>query len=216
MTGRVMNIGGKEVRIRDGRDDLGLITFHADFDESEINTIMGSVPGRTIVSVKVDDWNSEMSPWKADPVFGDEGFGEGAQGMLDRITEDILPEIGCNGYAICGYSLAGLFSLWSCYNSDAFIGCAAASPSVWFPDWDTYIDGRDFRAKKAYLSLGDKEAKTRNQTMSRVADRIVFQHDRLKEQLGEANTFLEWNQGNHFKDVSTRRIRSMEWLSDNL
>ncbi len=213
---KVIDIDGREVRIHEGNKDLCMITFHADFDENELPSIMDSMADRTVVSVRVEDWNTEMSPWKADPVFGDEGFGEGAQGMLDRLTEEIIPELGCDRYAIGGYSLAGLFSLWTCYNSDAFVGCAAASPSVWFPDWDSYIEGRTFKAEKAYLSLGDKEARTRNPVMSRVADRIVLQHDALAEQLGEDNVVLEWNQGNHFKDVGTRRIRSLEWLNRNL
>ena len=216
MEAEARTIGGKEVCIRGSDDSLCILTFHADFDENELQRLMDSVPECTMASVRIDDWNQELSPWKADPVFGDEGFGDGAEKLLEEITEKIIPEIGCGRFAVGGYSLAGLFSLWACYNTDMFCGCAASSPSVWFPGWDSYIGNNRFRAGKSYLSLGDKESRTRNPVMSTVGDRIVLQSEALKRQIGDDNVMLEWNKGNHFKDVTERKARSFQWLIGQL
>ncbi len=207
----IRTIGGRTVTVREGTKDLCLITFYADFDEDSLEELFSRIPDVTIADVRVNDWNQELSPWEAPPVFGKDGFGDGAQNTLDYILNDLIPELGCDRYMIGGYSLAGLFSLWVCYNSDSFIGCAAASPSVWFPEWDSFIKGRTINANKVYLSLGDKEAKTRNQIMRAVVDRIVLQYDVLKDQIGDGVN-LEWNPGNHFQDFIGRKSRAVNWL----
>jgi len=209
-------IAGREVRIKDCASSLCFITFFADFDEGSLDEIMNAIPEVKVVAMKVVDWNQELSPWKADPAFGEEGFGDGAGETLSYIVDELMPEIGCERYLIGGYSLAGLFSLWACYQSDRFYGCCASSPSVWFDGWDDFIKGRSFKAPKAYLSMGEKESKTRNQRMSRVADRIREQGEALSAQIGPDNTVLEWNKGGHFQDVTERKIRSVRWMLENM
>ena len=58
--------------------------------------------------------------------------------------------------------MVGLFSLWAAYQTDTFAGVAAASPSIWFPDFLQYMKEHDIRTESVYLSLGDREEKTRN------------------------------------------------------
>ena len=70
-------------------------------------------------------------------------------------------------YYAGGYSMAGLFSLWAAYQTDAFAGVAAASPSIWFPDFLQYMKEHDIRTESVYLSLGDREEKTRNPVMAK-------------------------------------------------
>ena len=64
--------------------------------------------------------------------------------------------------------MAGLFSLWAAYQTDAFGGVAAASPSIWFPDFLQYMKEHDIRTESVYLSLGDREEKTRNPDGERI------------------------------------------------
>lgn len=71
-----------------------------------------------------------------------------------------------------GYSLAGLFALWSAYQTDLFSGIVAASPSVWYPDWMEYAQANQVKTSALYLSLGDREERTRNLIMSAVGDNI--------------------------------------------
>ena len=63
--------------------------------------------------------------------------------------------------------MAGLFTLWAAYQTDAFAGVAAASPSIWFPDFLQYMKEHDIRTESVYLSLGDREEKTRNLVMEK-------------------------------------------------
>jgi len=207
-------VGGREIAFREG-DERCLITFFADFDRDSLQELFDSVPDVTIVSVEIDDWNQELSPWDAPPVFGQNGFGHGAPELLQYIEKDLIPVIGCTRYFIGGYSLAGLFSLWACYNTDVFSGCAAASPSVWFPGWDSFITEREIRADHVYLSLGEKESKTRNQVMRTVSDRIELQFEKMKSQMGE-NVLLEWNPGNHFQDFIERKSKAYNWVASKL
>ena len=71
-------------------------------------------------------------------------------------------------YYAGGYSMAGLFSLWAAYQTDAFASVAAASPSIWFPDFLQYMKEHGIRTESVYLSLGDREEKTRNPDGERI------------------------------------------------
>ncbi|MCR5282432.1 MAG: esterase [Lachnospiraceae bacterium] len=161
-----------------------------------------------MIAVGVTDWNRELSPWEAPPVFGKEGFGGEARILLERILP--LLEDASKTYYIGGYSLAGLFALWSCYQTDRFAGVAAASPSVWFPDLDVYMKNNRPRCGAVYLSLGDREEKTKNRVMATVGDRIREGYQLLKDQ--GIDTVLEWNEGNHFRDADLRVAKAFAWL----
>ena len=111
-----------------------------------------------------------------------------------------------------GYSLAGLFALWAATQTDALYGVAAASPSVWFPGWSEYEATHPIQAKRVYLSLGDREEHTKNQTMAAVGDNIRALHSALIQR-GKACT-LEWNAGGHFKDADLRTARAFAWVME--
>ena len=157
-----------------------------------------------LTAVKVNDWNKDLSPWEAPAVFGIENFGSGASDTLKEILS--LCTDKDKKYYIGGYSLAGLFSLWASVQTDKFEGVAAASPSVWFPDFLEYIRERKPLCKKIYLSLGDKEEKTRNPVMATVGDKIR-ELDSFLVQEG-FDCILEWNEGNHFKDFDIRTAKA--------
>lgn len=159
-------------------------------------------------AVKIDDWNSDLSPWKAPAVFGKEGFGEGASKTLEEVLK--LCADKSKTYYIGGYSLAGLFALWAAYETDVFSGVAAASPSMWFPDFDEYMAQNKIKTDTVYLSLGDKEEKARNPIMATVGDKIREAYALLKEQ--NVNCTLEWNEGNHFKDADIRTAKGFVWV----
>ena len=70
-----------------------------------------------------------------------------------------------------------LFALWASYQTDKFEGIVAASPSVWFPKWIEYAKDNKPLSKSIYLSLGDKEEKTKNPVMAQVGNAIRRQND---------------------------------------
>ena len=114
-----------------------------------------------------------------------------------------------------GYSLTGFFALWAAYQTDLFSGVAAASPSVWFPGWIGHAENNAVKAGKVYLSLGDKEEKTRNPVMRTVGDNIRRQHELLQADPACEKCILEMNQGNHFKEPDIRTAKGFAWLLQN-
>ena len=166
----------------------------------------------SLVAFMINDWNQELTPWPAPPVFGRMPFGDGAQATLDFILNQLLPEVQKDESHIIlgGYSLAGLFALWTCYQTNKFEGIVAASPSVWYPEWVDYASGERPLAKSVYLSLGDKEEKARNPVMAQVGNAIRRQHQLLTAQID--NTTLEWNPGNHFVDSEKRTAKGFTWV----
>ena len=160
----------------------------------------------TLVAFSIGNWSAELSPWKAPAVFGHEDFGEGASETLCYVLDELVPRFKCSRYCLGGYSLAGLFALWSGYQTDVFSSIVGASPSVWFPKWIDFAASHQIKAHRVYLSLGDKEAKARNPVMARVGECIERMHELL-----DCEKILEWNEGNHFKDNALRTAKGLAW-----
>ena len=169
----------------------------------------------SLVAFLIKDWNQELTPWGASPVFGKTPFGDGAEKTLEFVTNQLLTEVQENisHLILGGYSLAGLFALWAGFQTDQFEGIAAASPSVWYPQWIDYASENKPLAKSVYLSLGDKEEKAKNPVMAQVGNAIRKQHELLMEQ--EINSIFEWNAGNHFVDSDKRMAKGFAWLMNN-
>ncbi len=166
-------------------------------------------------AVRTDRWNSDLSPWRAPAVFGREDFGEGAAETLKFLLEAVLPDPASGGRAaektlLGGYSLAGLFALWAGCQTDRFGGIAAASPSVWFPHFTEYMRGNAMRADAVYLSLGDREEKTRNPVMAEVGNAIRGTEAFLRG--AGKDCVLEWNRGSHFAEPDLRTAKAFAWL----
>ena len=177
--------------------------------EDEIAEIKNLSDGDfSLLAFEVDKWNKDLSPWKAPAVFGNEDFGDGAEKTLEEIMKYTVDEK--KTYFIGGYSLAGLFALWSAYKCDIFKGVASASPSVWFPGFLDFVKENTNHCDSVYLSLGDKEEKTKNHVMAKVGDNIRDIHECLRN--NGINTTLEWNTGGHFKDVYIRTAKGFAWL----
>ena len=68
----------------------------------------------------------------------------------------------------------------------------------------------EIRTKNVYLSLGDREEKTRNPVMAQVGSCIRSAYEMLQER-GVCCT-LEWNKGNHFKDPDLRTAKAFAWV----
>ena len=193
--------------------DNVLIQLTGDHELSGLENEVEEIRKRTsidfrFIAAKVDDWNYELSPWKAPAVFGNEDFGDGAARTLEQILT--LCTDKSKAYYIGGYSLAGLFSLWAAYQTDIFSGVAAASPSVWFPGFIAYMKEHEINSETVYLSLGDREEKTRNPVMSQVGNCIQKGYDWLTK--CGINCTLEWNQGNHFREPDIRTAKAFAWV----
>ena len=169
--------------------DTVLIQLTGDHELSVLKNEVEEIRKRTstdfrLIAAKVDDWNYELSPWKAPAVFGNEDFGDGAVRTLEQILT--LCTDKSRTYYIGGYSLAGLFSLWAAYQTDVFSGIAAASPSVWFPGFIEYMKEHEIKSETGYGWL--------------------IEHG--------INCNLEWNQGNHFREPDIRIAKAFAWVME--
>ena len=225
----------KENFVIDSKSCIGYITDTAKYllvqpvDEHDIEVLDNEVEEIekntekqfSLIAFKIEDWNNELSPWEAPPAFGKKSFGSGATETLEFIESRLIPMVKDKynldndiKFILGGYSLAGLFSLWSAYKSDIFSGIAAASPSVWFSGWEEFMNNNTPLSNIIYLSLGDTEEKTKNKVMSAVGDNIRKQEELLKND--NINTILQWNKGGHFSDSDLRVAKAFVWCIENL
>ena len=103
--------------------------------EHEPEAFHNILPDIRMLAVSGFDWNEKLSPWPAPRVFrnGDD-FGGKADELIEELLE-VLKQYPGRKY-IAGYSLAGLFALYTATKTDQFEGCASVSGSLWYPDFE--------------------------------------------------------------------------------
>ena len=162
------------------------------------------------------NWNQDMTPWYCPPLSPKEApCTGGADEYLKLLLGKILPEClkrvdGTPSHiSIAGYSLAGLFALYALYHTDIFKNAASMSGSLWYPDFKEYVFSHEMKRKpdRLYLSLGDMEARTKNQYLKAVQENTEAVAEHFRE-VGIDVTF-EMNQGNHFKDAALRSAKGI-------
>ena len=188
MTTQTMQIGNRPCRIYGGANaEYLLLQMTGEHElqsmDYEVAAIAQSSQNFLFAAIPVESWNDALSPWKAPAVWGKQGFGGNAGDTLRFLTEQVIPTLEQQfplpenvKIILGGYSLAGLFALWASTQTDLFYGVAAASPSVWFPGWMEFEQQRPIQAQHVYLSLGDKEERTKNTIMAAVGDNIRTLH----------------------------------------
>lgn len=178
----------------------------------EINT-----PDCNLLVVGDLNWDHDMTPWYCPPLFkNDTPCTGGADAYLELLLTEILPKAeelisGTPSFiGIAGYSLAGLFALYASYQCDAFDRVASMSGSLWFPDFKEYALTHEMRKRpaKLYLSLGDREAHTRNSVLMTVQRNT----EELAEHYKSLGLDVTWelNPGNHFKDAALRSAKGIK------
>lgn len=163
----------------------------------------------SLVVFDVTDWNAQFSPWPTSAVFGKDSFSGKGNDTLRFLEAEFLPEIKSKFHGsetfLIGYSLAGLFSLWALYESDKFNGAVCCSSSLWFDKWDEYVSAHRIKdSSRIYMSLGNREEKTKNTVMATVGDRTRRQAEILKDDPNVEKLIFEWNEGGHFDEPLKR------------
>lgn len=166
--------------------------------------------------------NRDFTPWPA-PGLREEEFTGEAAGYLSFLTETALPfleeEFGAGlnrgQRALLGYSLGGLFALWSAGQTGAFGRYASLSGSLWYEGFAGYLsemrpsDGTEF-----YLSLGDREEFGGPPLLRTVGNRT---REAVRDLSGRGfSVTMEWNRGGHGKGVDTRWKKALYWVSERL
>lgn len=219
----VCSVGGLRAEVFPAAAAAPMICLSSNEDEREaLRAELADAPAHTLVCVTGLNWERDLSPWPA-PAIGGRGpaFAGGADAYLRLLTERILPAAEAVLPApplwrgIAGYSLAGLFALYALCRTDAFSRAASMSGSLWYPGLRENIAAHApaRRPDCLYVSLGDREERTRNPVLSSVrreTEAVVA----LFRAWG-VPTALEFPPGNHFQDVAKRTARGVRWLLEN-
>ena len=90
----------------------------------------------------------------------------------------------------------------------------AVSGSFWFPGLLDYVDQQlnegAVGLTHAYLSLGDREARTPNPQIMHVRENAELLANKLEN--ARITSMFELNRGNHFQNVEGRMQKSLDWL----
>lgn len=176
--------------------------------------------GFILAAYESENWNDDFSPWAAPAVFGTETFGGKADATLRWLTRHFMPYVEANTFEIArfsvGYSLAGLFSLWVYCECGLFAGAVSCSGSLWYEGWLDYVRNAATACRDEpdyiYLSLGDKEEKTKNRRMATVGDNTKKVYAMLCENRDHVKGILEWNRGGHFSEPDLRIAKGIYWI----
>ncbi len=168
-----------------------------------------------LAAIELEDWIIDLMPWPDGNISRDPEAGRHGHETLQFLLLSILPALqeryGKLPVILGGYSLGGLFALWTSTQTDSFKAIAAASPSVWIHGWLPYARKHVTLADHVYLSLGEQEEHVKNQAIARVGDNLRACHALLQEQLGLERSTLVWEEGNHFTDNEGRLARAFAW-----
>lgn len=167
-------------------------------------------------------WNHDMAPWDIPPISKDDTpCTGGADECLKLLTEEIIPKaeelapgrILWRGLA--GYSLAGLFAVYSLYQTEIFSRIASMSGSLWFPGFTEYVFSHEMkkRPERLYFSLGDMECRTKNPYLKTVGENT----EKIRNFYAESgiHTVFQLNPGNHYKNAVQRTAAGISWLLSN-
>ena len=114
-------------------------------------------------------------------------------------------------WVLAGYSLGGLFALYSGYKTDLFKRIVSASGSMWYPNFEKYVKENEISKNidKIYFSLGNKEKNSKIEILQTVEDKTREIQEFLSKNI---ETLYEENKGNHFKDGVLRMAKGIKWI----
>lgn len=175
----------------------------------------------SLLTIYVSDWNNDLSPYMASSIFkGTSDFKGNAESFLDYVL-NLIKKVALKENvkpiykALTGYSMAGLFAVYTLFKTNEFLKVGSVSGSLWYPHFIEFEKNNAFLQGifTFYMSLGDKEKKTSNKIMSQVETNSLIVFERIKSQFN--NSKFEFNPGNHFKDEDLRIAKCIAYLLNN-
>ena len=132
--------------------------------------------------------------------------------LLTEVIPQVEKQVQVSRRFLAGYSLAGLFALWSIYHTDSFDGIVSGSGSFWYPGFMDYVKSHQpVRFPEAiYFSLGDQESKTRKLLLSGVEDNTRWLCEYYQKK--NVNTVLQLNNGYHYMQSDWRVAKGIQWI----
>jgi hypothetical protein len=175
----------------------------------------------TFVTVTGLLWEQDMTPWATAPISKNStACTGGADNYLRLFTEEIVQRVeekirGTISFrGLAGYSLSGLFAVYSLYRTKIFSRVASISGSLWFPNFKEYVFSHEMKISPdcLYFSLGNKECKTRNPYLKMVREYTKAISD-FYTQKG-IDTIFCLNPGNHYSDTAKKTAAGIRWIAN--
>ncbi len=173
-----------------------------------------------LIAIFEPNWEDSLTPWHATRIFKKgRDFGGGATQFATFLYQEVIPkiELACEikpeKRGFLGYSLAGLFTVYSAICMPFFDYIACVSGSLWFDKWLDFAKTQQPLSlpRAIYFSLGDKEAQTNNKYIATVQTATeetvqIWQSYHLP---------VAWklNLGGHFDKIPQRLAQAMLWLA---
>ncbi len=220
---KVINIKDKKVTIYDEYDsktELPIVFYNSfESDNKELWNQCKKFNCKDFILVIIENikWDDEMTPYPIPSLFeGDKECKGKADEYISFLINEIVPRVKENikakpkYLALSGYSLGGLFSIYSMYKTDIFSRYVSGSGSFWYPNFLEFVTENNYLKKpeKIYFSLGNKEKNSKNVTLSTVENKtlkLVEHYRKLK-----VENIFEFNEGGHFKDNYLRIARGIK------
>lgn len=219
----LIDIAGKTIAVYPSaapdRPVVYLNTFAEEGDEVYLALQKNNCPDFTLVTISGLEWNHDMAPWDIPPISKDDTpCTGGADAYLKRLTDEIVPraEEEIPGRVLwrglAGYSLAGLFAVYSVYQTELFQRAASMSGSLWFPGFMEFVFSHEMKGRPEclFFSLGDKECRTRNPYLKSVQENTEKVEEYYRQK--GFDTVFQLNPGNHYKNAAQRTASGIAWL----
>ncbi|MBQ2086430.1 MAG: hypothetical protein II464_09185 [Oscillospiraceae bacterium] len=217
-----LTLSSASVRIFIPDSDYDTLIYIPVSDPNSLNAIIDrfASPSFAAAAVVCDDWDSQMTPWPAPAAFkGRPDFGGKADAFLDAFYREIVPAVeditGEPDFrGMAGYSLAGLFSLYSFYNRADLRLCGCVSGSVWYDGFEDWALERIPLAESGsvFFSLGNREEKTRNVKMQHTGEMMRKITEHLNSESDRFEASFRYTSGTHFDGYEDRMHECISWL----
>lgn len=191
-----------------------LVLLHA--SQEEAAQIYGGIRTRCmLVCIDGTDWPKDFTPWQAPGLRAGEMFSGGAEAYLTRLNMEVLPQVEAmlpapaTGRYLCGYSLAGLFALWSWLRGMNWTGVGCFSGSVWYDGFAVWAQAQKPVPAALALSIGQREKRTQ---IPRMAQGETCMRCLAQTWAERMPVSFALEPGGHFTDVPGRIVRGIDRL----
>lgn len=173
-----------------------------------------------IVVISGMKWNEVLTPWQAPGLSSkEEDFKGKARYFLDALIGDVFVNteqslrLNNPGRHLVGVSLAGLFALWATAHTDRLDSAASVSGSLWYDGFSEWLKGQELRCGRYFISLGEKEVKSKNERISSVGTLTQEVVQCLKDK--GLDVVFSTDEGNHFDHLRERLEKAFAFIVGN-
>lgn len=216
-------VGGKQVSVwpgdAPGKPVVYLNTFGGEGGQVYEILKKQGCPDFNFVAVGNLIWDHDMAPWDIPPIEeGDTPCTGGADEYLRLFTGEIMQaaEKEIKGEplwrCLAGYSLGGLFAVYSLCQTGIFSRIASMSGSFWYPGIREYVFSHEMKTKPEhmYFSLGDREREAGNPYLKTVQENTEAIEAFYREK--GIDTCFHMNKGGHYQDEAARTAAGILWM----